>query len=77
MGRFILMNKITLYTISCPKCKQLEKRLNERNIKYEICTDANVMKSLGISSVPYLQVNDELMDFAQAWKWASLQEVKK
>ena len=71
------MDKITLYTVHCPKCRQLEKRLNERGIKYEICTDINTMKSLGIMSAPYLQVNDELMDFTKAWRWASTQEVNK
>lgn len=71
------MDKITLYTLNCPKCRQLEKRLNERRIKYEICTDINIMKSLGIMSAPYLQVNDELMDFTKAWRWASTQEVNK
>ena len=71
------MDKITLYSTNCIKCKQLEKRLNERQINYKICTDINIMKNLGISAVPYLQVNDELMDFAHAWKWASAQEVIK
>lgn len=68
---------IILYTVNCPKCRQLEKRLNERGIKYEICDNIDTMKSLGIMSAPYLQVNGELMDFTKAWRWASTQEVKK
>ena len=71
------MDKIIIYSSKCPKCKQLEKRLNERGIKYEECTDINIMKSLGITTVPYLQVNGELMDFTKAWRWASTQEVNK
>lgn len=69
-------NKVILYTIGCVKCTQLEKRLDQRNIKYDICTDINVMKSLGIQSAPYLQVDGKLLNFNEAWKWASAQEVK-
>jgi glutaredoxin len=71
------VDKIIIYSTKCPKCKQLEKRLNERGIKYEECTDINTMKSLGITTAPYLQVNGELMDFTKAWRWASTQEVTK
>lgn len=71
------MDKIIIFSTKCPKCKQLEKRLNERGIKYEECTDINIMKSLGITTAPCLQVNGELMDFTKAWRWASTQEVNK
>ena len=66
---------ITLYSTNCPKCRQLEKRLNEREIQYTICSDIEIMKSLGISTVPYLKVDDKLLNFAEAWRWAS--EVNK
>ena len=56
MEVFMSENKVILYTIGCVKCTQLEKRLDQRNIKYDICTDINVMKSLGIKSAPYRQV---------------------
>ena len=71
------MDKIIMYSTHCPKCNQLSKRLNERGIKYETCTDINQMQALGIKTAPYLQVNDELMDFTKAWRWASSQEVNK
>lgn len=66
-----------MYSTHCPKCNQLSKRLNERGIKYEICDNIDTMKSLGIATAPYLQVNGELMDFTKAWRWASTQEVNK
>lgn len=71
------MDKIIMYSTHCPKCNQLSKRLNERGIKYEICDNIDTMKSLGITTAPYLQVNGELMDFSKAWRWTSAQEVNK
>ena len=71
------MEQIIVYTVDCPKCIQLEKRLTQRGINYEVCKDIEVMKSLGIKTAPYLQVGDELMDFTKAWKWANSQEVNK
>ena len=71
------MDKIIMYSTHCPKCNQLSKRLNDRGIKYEICDNIDTMKSLGITTAPYLQVNGELMDFTKAWRWASTQEVNK
>lgn len=71
------MNKIILYTIGCPKCHQLERRLNDRNIQYETCTDIEQMKALGIKTAPVLSVNGLLMSFTQAWQWIGRQtEVK-
>lgn len=63
------MDKIIVYTVGCPKCKQLEKRLTQKNISFDVCTDVEEMKRLGISSAPYLSVNGELKSFAEAWKW--------
>ena len=36
--------KIVLYTIDCPRCKVLEKKLNSLNIDFKKCTDINLMK---------------------------------
>lgn len=70
------MQDLILYTIGCPKCTQLEKRLNQKGIKYTICSDVAVMTSLGIKSLPYLKVGDQLLNFNEAWKWVATQEVK-
>lgn len=67
---------IVLYTIGCPKCKQLERLLDKNKIKYETCSDINTMNMLGMREVPQLDVNGTLMNFAQAWNWAKQQEVK-
>lgn len=65
------MEKIVLYTTHCPKCRVLEKKLSDKNVKFEICQDVQVMKSLQISSVPMLSANGELMDFYNAVKFVN------
>ena len=65
---------VTLYTIHCPKCKQLERMLDKANLQYEVCTDIDCMAALGIREAPYLQVNGMLMNFTQAWKWVKEQQ---
>lgn len=65
------MEKIVLYTTHCPKCRILEKKLNDKGVKFESCQDVQVMKSLQISSVPMLSVNNQLMDFYNAVKFTN------
>lgn len=60
---------ITLYTINCPKCKVLEKKLDAAGIQYEKVEDTDVMMSLGIKSAPVLSVDGNLMLFQDAVKW--------
>lgn len=61
--------KIILYTTGCPKCGVLVTKLDNKNIEYEVCTDTAVMASLGISQVPVLSVDGELMPFKSANDW--------
>lgn len=69
--------KVVLYTIGCPKCKVIEKKLKLKGIAFEICTDVNEMRKLGISTAPKLQVDSgPLMDFNAANKWINQQEAK-
>lgn len=60
---------ITLYTIDCPKCKILEKKLNQAEIKYEKCTDISIMQQKGLDFLPVLEINDKIMDFKKAVIW--------
>lgn len=61
--------KIKLYTTHCPKCKILEKKLNAKNIPYEIIEDLNIMLEKGMKSAPYLEVDGVLYDFVDGNKW--------
>lgn len=60
---------VTLYTTNCPKCKVLEKKLEEKNIKFEICENVDVMLEKGMMQAPYLEIDNELLDFSKAIKW--------
>lgn len=60
---------IKLYTIDCPKCKILEMKLDQKNIKYEKIKDIDIMKGLGITTAPVLGVDDKLLMFADAVKY--------
>lgn len=62
--------KVVLYTIDCPKCKVLEKKMKMKGIEFEACHDMKKMEELGMTSAPRVQVDDgELMDFTKANKW--------
>lgn len=65
------MAKIILYSTNCPKCNVLEKKLQSKNINFKICNDVDLMLSKGIQQAPYLEVDDELMDFTKAVKWVN------
>lgn len=64
-------DKIILYTIHCPNCNVLEKKMQMRNIPFIICDDMEEMKRLGILSAPILSVNGELKTFANALRWVN------
>lgn len=61
--------KIVLYTIDCPKCKILERKLKEADVEYEVVKDVDAMMSLGISSAPVLGVGESLLNFNEAIGW--------
>lgn len=61
--------KIILYSTNCPKCKVLIQKLNEKNIPYIICDDIDVMMNKGLTTVPVVEKNGELMSFKEAIDW--------
>lgn len=71
------MIHIILYTVDCPKCKQLERLLDKVRLPYTVCKDLDCMAALGMKEAPVLQVNDRLLRFADAWKWVKEQEQNK
>ena len=67
---------ITLYTIDCMSCLRLEKKLNENNIPYSVCKDMDLMASLGMTSMPVLQIEDgTFLNFKEAVKWINDQKI--
>ena len=68
---------IILYTTGCPRCHVLETKLKQKNVEYAECNDVEEMEKKGISSVPCLGVDGEILDFGSAVKWVNEQEVAK
>ncbi|MBQ6359568.1 MAG: hypothetical protein IJJ25_00260 [Lachnospiraceae bacterium] len=64
---------IVLYSTGCPKCNVLETKLNNKNIKFDVVTDEEVMQNKGFMSLPMLEVNGEELDFMQALRWTNEQ----
>lgn len=49
------------HTESCPQCKMVERMLKQKNIEYEENMNIDQMQVLGISHVPVLEVNNNLL----------------
>lgn len=60
---------ITVYSTGCPKCNVLIKKLNEKNILYNLCSDVEIMKSKNITQVPVIEADNNLMNFKQSIDW--------
>lgn len=72
--------EIKLYTTNCPNCRKLELKLRQKNIDYSVINDMNSVlefaKSIGVSTVPILVVDNEVMIYTKAEKWLDTQEGK-
>ena len=63
---------ITIYTTqTCPKCKILKKKLQEKGIEYKEFNDEDEMQRIGILSVPVMDVDGEQLDFPAAIKYVN------
>ena len=63
----------TLYSTHCPKCQILKKKMDEKNIEYTEINSIKQMIDMGLTSVPWLEVDGQMMDFNQANKWINEQ----
>ena len=59
----------TLFSTGCPKCIILKKKLSQKDIEYTEVNDIQQMLDMGLKSVPWLEVDGQMMDFNQANKW--------
>ena len=66
---------VVLYSTGCPRCKVLEAKLKQKNIEYTEVSDIEEIEKKGISSVPCLGVEEEILDFGSAVKWVNALEV--
>lgn len=54
---------------TCPKCRMLKQQLTIAGITFTVCEDIEIALSKGISTLPMLEVNQELMNLSDALKW--------
>ncbi len=58
---------IKFYSTNCPRCHVLQKKLDSKNIQYELHTDTQEMIDLGLVNAPALQLEEgQLLDFKQS-----------
>ena len=60
---------IVLYSTKCPKCKVLETKLKQNNIKFEEINDVEIMVQKGFKSAPVLEVDGVTYGFKEAVEW--------
>lgn len=58
-----------LFSTHCPKCKVLERKLQEKNIPYTEISDVAEIEKTGFKTVPLLKVDDKILEFSEAIKW--------
>ena len=66
---------IVLYTIDCPNCIILEKKLKTKNIEFLRVSDEETIraKGFGDSSFPILEVDGVAMGYKTAIQWVNNQ----
>lgn len=65
---------VILYSTHCPKCKVLEKKLQDKKIEYEEINDIDIMQAKGFMAAPVLEVDGKIMMFKDAVDWINSQE---
>ena len=61
--------KVVFYTVGCPQCLLVERKLKEKHIQYEEKNDIEEMISLGFKHAPILVVDDKVMGVKDALNW--------
>lgn len=62
---------VVLYTIDCPKCIVLEKKLKQKDISFAKISDKETLitKGLGDAHFPILEVDGVTMEYGTAIEW--------
>ena len=62
-----------VYTTNCPKCMLLEKKLKEKNIKFEKESDIETImlkaEKFNLNSVPFIEVDKDVLPFEEAMEY--------
>ena len=60
---------VVLYSTGCPQCNVLKQKLDAKNVDYVLESDVDKMLEKGFTSAPILEVDGEIMNTQQAFKW--------
>jgi hypothetical protein len=60
---------VILYSTNCPRCRIIEKKLQDKGIKFELFNDVDAMIAKGFKEAPKLEVDGTIMDFKKANEW--------
>ena len=61
--------RVTLYSNYCPCCEVLESALKAASVSYEIVTDIDQMLAMGMTHLPMLSVDGNMMNYPPALAW--------
>ena len=64
-----------LYSTGCPRCEVLKAKLLQKNVKFDVVDNIEEMLQLGITQVPVLKIDDNLLEFSAAVKYVNSLEV--
>ena len=63
---------ITLFTTHCPKCRMLEKKMQQKGIEYTETEKLDELIRAGYSSAPMIKTDEgEYLNFKEAWDWVN------
>lgn len=60
---------VVLYSTGCPRCKILKSKLDKKGITYSVVDDVDKMLSMGMTTMPVLEVDGVRMSFKEAINW--------
>lgn len=60
---------VVLYSTGCPRCKVLESKLDEKGTTYSVVDNVDKMLSMGMTTMPVLEVDGVRMNFKEAINW--------
>ena len=63
--------QVILYSTGCPKCNVLKAKLDNKNIKYDVVSNVDIIMSKGISTVHVLEIDGQLLEFKKAVDWVN------
>ena len=61
--------KVIFYTNHCPCCEVLRAKLVDAGVSFEIVSDVDQMLAMGITHLPMLSVDNEMMNYPAALMW--------